>query len=91
MNKMSGGQVFQFITDKKDEAIETLKEKYKQYEQITIDGIRIEAPEWWFCVRKSGTEPMLKVAIEGKDRNTYDAILSELRTFFKEFGATEKL
>jgi phosphomannomutase len=42
-------------------------------------------------VRKSGTEPMLKVAIEGKDRNTYDAILSELRTFFKEFGATEKL
>jgi phosphomannomutase len=90
-NTYARGQVFQFITDKKDEAIETLKEKYKQYEQITIDGIRIEAPEWWFCVRKSGTEPMLKVAIEGKDRNTYDAILSELRTFFKEFGATEKL
>lgn len=63
-NTYARGQVFQFITEKKDEAIEALKEKYREYTQITIDGIRIEAPEWWFCVRKSGTEPMLKVAIE---------------------------
>ena len=84
-------QVIQFITDKKDEAIEALKTKYSTYEQITIDGIRIEAPEWWFCVRKSGTEPMLKVAIEGKDRTTYDALLNELRVFFAEQGATEKI
>ncbi len=90
-NTYARGQVLQFITDKKDETIEAIKEKYSTYEQITIDGIRIEAPEWWFCVRKSGTEPMLKVAIEGKDRTTYDAILSELRAFFTQQGATEKL
>lgn len=47
------GQVLQFITDKKDEAIEKLKIQYDSFTQITIDGIRIEAPEWWFCVRKS--------------------------------------
>lgn len=90
-NTYARGQVFQFITDKKDEAIEALKEKYNQYPQITIDGIRIEAPEWWFCVRKSGTEPMLKVAIEGKNKMTYDTVLVELRSFFEAFGATEKL
>ena len=90
-NTYARGQVFQFITDKKDEAIEVIKEKYKEYKQITIDGIRIEAPDWWFCVRKSGTEPMLKVAIEGKDRSIYDSVLKELRDFFSTFGATEKL
>lgn len=90
-NTYARGQVFQFITDKKDKAIEALKEKYNQYPQITIDGIRIEAPEWWFCVRKSGTEPMLKVAIEGKNKTTYDTVLVELRSFFEAFGATEKL
>jgi phosphomannomutase len=90
-NTYARGQVFQFITDKKDEAIEALKEKYKNYKQITIDGIRIEAPEWWFCVRKSGTEPMLKVAIEWKDRATYDTILHELRNFFTQQGAIEKI
>jgi phosphomannomutase len=90
-NTYARGQVFQFITDKKDELIETLKERYKQHTIITIDGVRVEAPDWWFCVRKSWTEPMLKVAIEGKDKVTYDSILSELRTFFSENGATEKL
>lgn len=90
-NTYARGQVLQFITDKKDETIEALKQKYQAYEQITIDGIRIESPGWWFCVRKSGTEPMLKVAIEGKDRTTYDTVLQELRSFFQEKGAREKL
>lgn len=36
-NTYTRGQVFQFITDKKDEAIEELKKKYSDLEQITID------------------------------------------------------
>ncbi len=90
-NTYARGQVIQFITDKKDEAIEALKVKYSNYNQITIDGIRIEAPEWWFCVRKSGTEPLLKIAIEGKNREIYERILAELRLFFRENGAIEKI
>ena len=90
-NTYARGQVFQFITDKKDELIDTLKEKYAQYTIITIDGVRVEAPDWWFCVRKSWTEPMLKVAIEWKDQATYDSLLSELRTFFADNDAVEKL
>ncbi len=85
------GQVLQFITDKKDEAIEKLKIQYDSFTQITIDGIRIEAPEWWFCVRKSWTEPMLKVAIEWKNRAIYDEVLRELRDFFQDFWAKEKI
>lgn len=52
-NTYARGQVFQFITDKKDELIEALKVKYAQHTIITIDGVRVEAPDWWFCVRKS--------------------------------------
>ena len=83
-NTYARGQVLQFITDKKDETIEAIKQAYSQYQQITIDGIRIEAPDWWFCVRKSGTEPMLKVALEASTREQYDTILAELRVFFAE-------
>lgn len=90
-NTYARGQVLQFITEKKDELIEAVKVRYAQHTIITIDGVRIEAPDWWFCVRKSGTEPMLKVAIEGKDRQTYDQVLAELRTFFRENDATEKI
>lgn len=85
------GQVIQFHTEKKDEIIAALTEKYKNLKQITIDGIRIEAPEWWFCVRKSNTEPLLKLALEASNRALYDEILSEMRIFFQSYGAVEKL
>ncbi len=90
-NTYARGQVFQFKTEKKDEIIDAIKEKYKAYEQITLDGIRIEAPDYWFCVRKSNTEPLLKVALEAKDRAMYNTIIGELREFFTSYGAVEKV
>ncbi len=90
-NTYARGQVFQFKTEKKDEIIEAIKEKYKAYDQITLDGIRIEAPDYWFCVRKSNTEPLLKVALEAKDRTMYDTIIGELSEFFTSYGAIEKV
>ena len=78
-NTYARGQVFQFKTEKKDEIIEAIKAKYAEHEQITLDGIRIEAPDYWFCVRKSNTEPLLKVALEAKDKNMYENIIGELR------------
>jgi phosphomannomutase len=85
------GQIFQFKTEKKDEIINALKEKYAAYEQITIDGVRVEALDFWFTVRKSNTEPILKLSIEAKDREIYDALLHEMRDFFVWYGAVEKL
>jgi phosphomannomutase len=85
------GQIFQFRTEKKDEIIENVKKKYSIYEQITIDGVRVEAPDFWLTVRKSNTEPILKLSIEAKDRDLFNTILVDLRKFFQEFGATEKI
>lgn len=90
-NTYARGQVFQFKTEKKDEIIEAIKEKYKAYDQITLDGIRIEAPDYWFCARKSNAQPLLKVALEAKDRTMYDTIIGELREFFTSYGAVEKV
>ncbi|MBP7806735.1 hypothetical protein KA057_03570 [Candidatus Gracilibacteria bacterium] len=85
------GQIFQFKTEKKEEIIEALKEKYKTYEQITIDGVRVEATDFWFTVRKSNTEPLLKLSIEAKNREIYNTLLEEMRQFFISYGAVEKL
>lgn len=90
-NTYARGQVFQFRTERKDEIIDAIKNKYKEFEQITLDGIRIETPDYWFCVRKSNTEPLLKVALETKDRPLYEKIIGELREFFVSYGAVEKL
>jgi phosphomannomutase len=85
------GQIFQFKTDKKDDIIQALKERYNMYEQITIDGVRVEATDFWFTVRKSNTEPLLKLSIETKTPEKYTELLEELRAFFSEYEAVEKL
>ncbi|MCR4291942.1 MAG: hypothetical protein NUV76_03590 [Candidatus Kuenenia sp.] len=31
-----------------------------------LDGVTVEYNDWWFNVRKSNTEPLLRLNIEGK-------------------------
>ena len=38
-----------------------------------LDGITIEYADWWFNVRKSNTEPLLRLTLEGKTRELMDA------------------
>lgn len=30
-----------------------------------LDGVTVEYPDWWFNVRKSNTEPLLRLCLEG--------------------------
>jgi phosphomannomutase len=49
-----------------DGLLEKLKEKYPK-EQITdIDGVKIDLPEAWLHLRKSNTEPIIRIYAEAK-------------------------
>lgn len=57
-------------TEKGDEAIAVLRERYesKATKVITIDGLRFEFDhDWWFLVRKSNTEPLVRVTVEARN------------------------
>lgn len=41
----------------------------------SIDGIRIDSEDYWLLIRPSGTEPIIRLTLEAKDRKT----LSEVR------------
>jgi phosphoglucosamine mutase len=32
----------------------------------TVDGIRVSLPEGWILVRPSGTEPLIRITVEGE-------------------------
>lgn len=58
-------------TEKGDGAIAAIREQYesKATSVITIDGLRFEfGRDWWFLVRKSNTEPLIRITVEAKDR-----------------------
>ena len=59
------GEINSDVVDK-DAVLEKLKWKYVDGDLDTLDGIRIDFPDWWFNVRASNTEPKLRLNLEAK-------------------------
>ncbi len=56
------------VVDDKEAKIEELKNNYKDAKQIELDGISIEYPDFWFNVRQSNTEPLLRLNLEARTK-----------------------
>ena len=54
--------------DDKDAVIKNLKEKYKDGKITELDGMTVEYDDWWFNVRPSNTEPVLRLNLEAKTK-----------------------
>jgi len=46
--------------------------------QDRLDGLTVAAPEWWFNLRPSNTEPLLRLNVEARDADTMEAIRDEV-------------
>ncbi len=55
-----------------DETLEKVKNKYADGKLITIDGILIDYGDWWLSLRKSNTEPLVRLRIEAKNQELLD-------------------
>ncbi len=79
-----------FRLECKDEAIDALYEKYvKNGSPRTVmdfDGYRIEYDSWWFNVRKSNTEPYLRIVLEAREKEELEAKLGEIKEIIESFS-----
>lgn len=89
-SKNIGGQILHFATDDKDAVIWAIASDYTSYPTTTVDGIRVQLPNGWFCIRKSWTEPIIKLALEADSQENFDALLRELRNKLKNLGCHEE-
>jgi phosphomannomutase len=65
-------------------AIETkLEARYRDAEKDRLDGLTISYPEWWFNLRCSHTEPVVRLVIETSERDQIrkkkDEVLAVIR------------
>ena len=73
-----------FHVDDKDAAIAGLKARYKDGRQDELDGITVEHGDlgdkqwWWFNVRASNTEPLLRLNLEASHADLRDQKRDEL-------------
>ncbi|MDA3855208.1 MAG: hypothetical protein PF569_03035 [Candidatus Woesearchaeota archaeon] len=51
-----------------DKVLEFLKNKYEKNLVMEIDGYSFDLGDYWFNVRKSNTEPIIRINLEGKDK-----------------------
>lgn len=60
-----------------------LEEKYKSENYNTIDGLKIDFPDRWVHLRKSNTEPIIRVYAEGPDLESAQALVEQIKADVK--------
>lgn len=56
-----------------------LKQTYHDGGQSTFDGLTVRYPDWWFNVRPSSNEPLLRLNMEAKNEGLLDEKLTAIR------------
>ncbi|MCF6159149.1 MAG: phosphomannomutase/phosphoglucomutase [wastewater metagenome] len=61
-----------FEVNDKDAKIDEIAKEFSDGKQDYLDGITVEYKNWWFNVRKSNTEPLLRLNLEGKTKEAME-------------------
>ncbi|TVQ31817.1 MAG: phosphomannomutase/phosphoglucomutase [Phycisphaeraceae bacterium] len=77
-----------FTVEDKDEALRDLKARFANEGEIDeLDGVTVDCFEsagWWCNVRKSNTEPLLRLNIEARNQKLLDEMLEEIAPMLGE-------
>ena len=58
--------------------IDRVAKKFSAYPQDHLDGLTVDCGSWWFNVRASNTEPLLRLNLEAATREECDEHVAEL-------------
>ena len=67
-----------FVNDDKEGTFKRLAEAYRDAEIDYLDGITVQYADWWFNVRPSNTEPLLRLNLEARTAELLEQKLAEL-------------
>ena len=73
----ASGEINSRVADVKP-ILAALKEKYSDGNMYELDGISSEYTNWWFNVRSSNTEPLLRLIVEADTRELMEEKRDEL-------------
>ena len=70
-----------------DAILETVQENHKNEQITTIDGVKIDFSENWVHLRKSNTEPIIRIYTEAKSQEEADKLAQKMIREIKEIVA----
>lgn len=69
-----------------DTILTTIEQRYQEEEISTVDGVKIDFPENWVHLRKSNTEPIIRIYTEAKAQETANALAEKFIAEIKEIA-----
>jgi phosphomannomutase len=66
--------------------IERVAAAYPDTTQDRVDGLTVDAGDWWFNLRPSNTEPLLRLNLEARDPEACAAHVAEVRALITDQG-----
>jgi phosphomannomutase len=74
-----------FEVEDKIAKMKELEEHFKDAKQIShLDGIKMEYDDWWFNVRPSNTEPLLRLNLEAKTKEKMEEMKGKISEIIRK-------
>jgi len=74
--------------ERKEQAMNEIKERYREFfrdaEVNDLDGVRLETPGGWTLIRPSGTEPLIRITVEGKTKKDAELLMKQAQRLVKQ-------
>ncbi|MDG1685683.1 MAG: phosphoglucosamine mutase [Flavobacteriaceae bacterium] len=67
-----------------DALLDSIASAHAAFQVTTIDGVKIDFPDGWVHIRKSNTEPIIRIYAEAKTEQRLDELVGEIKRLVKE-------
>jgi phosphomannomutase len=84
LKRYSNSGEINFRVEDKDAVLKELARRYSQGQVDDLDGLTVQFKDWWFNVRPSNTEPLLRLNVEAKTPELLQEKLEEIKAFLGE-------
>jgi phosphomannomutase len=65
------------------------KKKFSEYQLNEMDGLKIDFPDHWIHLRKSNTEPIIRIMVEASAEEQAKNIVNEIKKEISQLSESE--
>jgi len=69
-----------------DKLLQSIREHFKTEKVTTIDGVKIDFADKWVHLRKSNTEPIIRIYAEAKSMEEADGLIEEINVVIRSIA-----
>lgn len=87
LNRYRATGELNYAVAEREAALAAVENAFKNegVESIELDGLTLESPTWWFNLRASNTEPLLRLNLEATEGETLAATRVRIETILRPF------